>query len=94
MTEKEIKDKAYRCDYPYGHGNHVKDAAEYGYLQGANDVLKSTYSEEDMIAAYWGGIEGSINDYSEAKTVGNEIVGIRAGKGAEQWLTKYKKNKK
>lgn len=47
------------------------------------------YSEEDMIAAYWGGIEGSINDYSEVKTVGSEMIGIKSGGGAKKWLTEY-----
>jgi hypothetical protein len=35
--------------------------------------------------AYWGGLNGSINDYSESKKVGSEIIDIKYGKGAEQY---------
>jgi hypothetical protein len=48
------------------------------------------YNKEDMLNAYWAGIEGSINDYSESKVIGNEIIGIKAGKGGELWLSTYK----
>lgn len=41
--------------------------------------------KEQIIDAYWGGLNGSINDYSESKQVGSEIIGIKHGKGAEQY---------
>lgn len=43
-------------------------------------------NKEEIIDAYWGGLNGSMNDWSEAKTAGSEIRGIKAGKGAEQYF--------
>lgn len=39
--------------------------------------------KQQIIDAYWGGLNGCINDYSESKTVGNELTGIKIGEGAE-----------
>ena len=44
--------------------------------------------KEQIIDAYWGGLNGSINDYSESKQVGSEIININYGKGAEQYYNK------
>ena len=41
--------------------------------------------KQQMIDAYWGGLNGSINDYSESKQVGSEIIDIKYGKGADQY---------
>lgn len=38
-----------------------------------------------IIDAYWAGINGSINDYSEAVQINSEIMGIKTGKGAEKY---------
>lgn len=40
---------------------------------------------EQIIDAYWAGINGSINDYSEAVQINSEIRGIKTGKGAEKY---------
>ena len=48
--------------------------------------------KEQVIDAYWAGLDGMINDYSESKTVGNEIRGINYGGGAEKYYSeKYSK---
>ncbi len=57
------------------------------------EVSKPVWTDQDMINAYWGGLNGSINDYSEAKTVGSELIGIKPGEGANQWLREYKTQK-
>lgn len=41
--------------------------------------------KQEIIDAYFGGLNGSINDYSESKQVGSEIIDIKYGKGAEQY---------
>lgn len=38
-----------------------------------------------IIDAYWAGINGSINDYSEAEQINNELIGVKTGKGAEKY---------
>lgn len=43
--------------------------------------------KQQIIDAYWGGLNGSINDYSESKQVGSEIIDIKYGKGADQYYT-------
>jgi len=43
--------------------------------------------EQQIIDAYWGGLNGSINDYSEAKLIGSEMINIKAGGGAEQYYS-------
>jgi hypothetical protein len=64
------------------------------YTKGRMDErAKGNWTTEDMTKAYWGGIEGSINDYSEAVGVGGEIRGIKVGGGAKHWLEEYKKQK-
>lgn len=51
------------------------------------DHAKQLLEEEKMqiINAYWAGLNGSINDYSESKTVGSELVNIKAGEGADNY---------
>jgi len=51
------------------------------------DVFKQAkeMEKQQIIDAYFGGLNGSINDYSESKEVGSEIIGIKYGKGAEKY---------
>lgn len=51
-----------------------------GLFQQAKEMEK-----HQIIDAYWGGLNGSINDYSESKQVGSEIIDIKYGKGADQY---------
>ena len=44
-----------------------------------------TMERRQIIDAYWAGINGSINDYSEAVQINSEIIGIKTGKGAEKY---------
>lgn len=69
------------------------DQIEEAYIQGRLDERTNSWSDEDMLKAYWGGIEGSINDYSQTTRIGSEIIGIIGGGGPQQWLTEYKKTK-
>lgn len=41
--------------------------------------------KQQIIDAYWGGIEGTMNDWSEAKEEGSTITGIKTGGGAEKY---------
>jgi hypothetical protein len=41
--------------------------------------------KQQIIDAYWGGLNGYINDYSETKKVGNELIEIKFGGGAQQY---------
>lgn len=48
---------------------------------------------EQIIDAYWGGLNGAINDYTEAERVGSEIIGIKSGGGAALYFNEtYKQN--
>ena len=47
--------------------------------------LAKEMEKQQIIDAYWGGLNGSINDYSESKKVGSEIIDIKYGKGADQY---------
>ena len=51
-------------------------------LEQANNMF-----EQQIIDAYWDGLNGSINDYSESKIVGNEMIDIKVGGGAEQYYS-------
>ena len=74
------------------------DKASEMYLSGGYDeAYKATIplkelalkllekEKEQIVEAYWGGLNGSINDYSDSKKVGNEIIGIKYSDGAEQY---------
>ena len=51
--------------------------------------IDSLEKEKQMIIdTYWAGLNGSMNNYSEAKVVGNEIINIKNGGGAEQYYNK------
>lgn len=56
-------------------------------IQLAVDLAKQHLEEEKqmIIDVYWAGLNGSINDYSESKVIGNEIINIKTGGGAEQY---------
>ena len=58
-----------------------------GLLEQSKEMEK-----EQIMDAYWGGLNGSINDYSESKQVGSEIIDIKYGKGAEQYYNKTYKS--
>lgn len=60
-------------------------AIEFFKLQ--NEAFKKAIATErgQIIDAYWAGINGSINDYSEAVQINSEIRGIKTGKGAEKY---------
>ena len=47
--------------------------------------LSKEMEKQQIKDAYWGGLNGSINDYSESKQVGSEIIDIKYGKGADQY---------
>lgn len=51
----------------------------------ANRNMYYELEKQQIIDAYWGGLNGCINDYSETKTVGGELIGIKIGKGAEHY---------
>lgn len=42
---------------------------------------------QQLIDAYWAGLNGSMNDYSETKVFNNEMIGVKNGGGAEQYYT-------
>lgn len=50
---------------------------------------------QQIIDAYWGGLNGTINDYSQSKThVNGNIIDIKIGGGAEQYYNQnYQKDK-
>jgi len=88
-AEKKYPDKD-RSKYQYG----CLESLREGYIQGRiEERAKGNWTDEDMLKAYWGGIEGSMNDYSETTRVGSELIGIKGGGGAKQWLEQYKKQK-
>jgi len=64
-----------------------------------NKILKRIDShflaceKKQIIDAYWAGLNGCINDYSESKTVGSELIGIKIGGGAENYFSKHYKPK-
>jgi hypothetical protein len=57
----------------------------------AFDKAKAT-ERVQIIDAYWAGINGSINDYSEAVQINSEIIGIKTGKGADKYYDDTFKN--
>jgi len=51
-----------------------------------NAIVKAKAMEkEQIVEAYWAGVNGSINDYSEAKEVGSIMIDIKFGGGAEHY---------
>jgi hypothetical protein len=71
--------------------NKNKRSIEHNFTDGFSqltnviDTLKQL-EKQNIIDAYWGGLNGSINDYSECKSIGNgNVIGIKAGGGAEKY---------
>lgn len=42
--------------------------------------------KQQIIDAYWAGLEGPMNDYSEAVTVGSTTANIKYGGGGEKYF--------
>jgi hypothetical protein len=60
-------------------------AIEFFKLQ--NEAFEKAIAIERrrIINAYWAGINGFINDYSEAVQINSEIIGIKTGRGTEKY---------
>jgi hypothetical protein len=42
--------------------------------------------KQQHLDTYWAGLNGSINDYTDVKIVGNEMLNVKNGGGAEQYF--------
>lgn len=66
---------------------HLTDESRQQFIK-----AKALYRQQ-IEDAYWAGINGSMNDWSEAKVKGSLVTGIKAGGGAEQYyLQRYKQD--
>lgn len=66
-------------------GNHKAEKFDLSDLQNAIKQALTT-ERQQLIDAYWAGLNGSMNDYSETKVINNEMIGIKNGGGAEQYF--------
>jgi hypothetical protein len=69
----------------------LMEGIEMGFFDDVNGVLKWIKShgiekeKQQILDAYWGGLNGSMNDWSEAKVEGPFVKGIKVAGGAEQY---------
>ena len=55
-----------------------------------NELIKE--EKQHIKDAYWAGLNGCIDDYSESETMNNELVNIKYGEGAELYYNKTYKD--
>ena len=55
-----------------------------------NEFVKQ--EKQQIIDAYWGGLNGCMNDYSDCKEVNNETIGVKFGEGAKFYYKETYKN--
>lgn len=65
--------------------NLILEGCEYAEITGKfkSFLIKEREQIED---AYWGGINGTMSDWSEAKLIGGTMTGIKPGEGAKQYF--------
>lgn len=71
------------------YGGDYRIALHFAIVEAENLLEKEKQEIKD---AYWAGLNGCINDYSESKQVGNEMIGIKYNGGAEFYYTKIYAN--